>query len=326
MSLRALSAFGLAALTTVLVGCAAAPSDTSSAVGETEDEASAAATSTYYRVVAQDFRKCAFPMCGGVYVSRVNFAQTKCQDGTWQDRCYVSEIDLASLGLPTGQENHVGTMARLGQVLVRGKLAKKTWAKGVSGTVLAASEAWLQLGDGAPSGTFYKVKDSGIQCITFPCPTIAEAKLNSTVTKNVTGLDLAGAGIPDASQAKVWDALSTAVMVAGSNVVVPKQGPAGDGTNLVATAAYLRVSPIASFCTADVECTMTVYTKPVETKSDCYCRTCGDATDVDAASENEQAWTAVCSNVKMTCPAVKCMFREAKCIENACTAVAPTAK
>jgi hypothetical protein len=312
--------FAFAAL--VVSGCAAHSDETGSAV-QTSEEAITGTSVQYFRVVAQDNRKCAFPMCGGVFVSRVNFEQTKCIDGTWQDRCYVSELDFGSLVLPPAQNIKLDGEARGGHVVIRGKFAAKKYGA-TKGTVLAATEAWQAESESTPSGTFYAVRDSGIVCKTSPCPTIHQAKLNSTSSRNVTGLDLSGAGLNSKQLGGVFASLDgDGVLVAGSDVVVPKAGPAGDGTNLVATAVYAAVKAQTGYCQFDTECTMTPYSKAVASKADCYCRMCGDATDVTAAADNEADFQHYCASSKTVCPQVKCAYREARCIENKCTAVVP---
>jgi hypothetical protein len=48
------------------------------------DDAAAGARSTpatAYLVVRADLRRCAAPMCGGLFVSRANYATVKCADG-----------------------------------------------------------------------------------------------------------------------------------------------------------------------------------------------------------------------------------------------------
>jgi hypothetical protein len=46
-----------------------------------------------YYLARADVRRCAFPLCGGFFVSRVNSAQTRCANGRWSRECYVAEID-----------------------------------------------------------------------------------------------------------------------------------------------------------------------------------------------------------------------------------------
>jgi hypothetical protein len=317
---------GVASLVALFSGCAADSIEPTSAETDTSEEAITGTSVQYFRVVARDvFRKCAFPMCGGVYVSRVNFAKTKCIDGTWAKSCYVSEFDFGKLGLPAAQASNVLSEAQAGNVVVKAKFATKKYGKQLSSTILSVSAAWQSPTQIEPTGAFYSVTDSGIVCITSPCPTVHESKLNSTVKSNVTGLDLSATGLDEGQVSSVFSALGgEGVVIAGKNVVAPEAGPAGDGKDLVASAVYFAVKAQAGYCEIDEDCTMTQYAAPVESKSDCYCTTCGDATDTTSAAENEADYLKICKGVKQTCPAVKCMYREARCVKNACTAVQPT--
>jgi hypothetical protein len=104
------------------------------------------------------------------------------------------------------------------------------------------TEDWRMAGTNAPTGTFYRVNTTGIMCITYPCLTHKEAKLNSTDAATlIAGVDLSGA---NASQADVDAAnkqmsLATGVMVAGTNYTVT--GPGGDALALKGSQFYLRV-------------------------------------------------------------------------------------
>lgn len=294
------------------------------AIGESEEAATAAGRATYYRVVRQDFRKCAFPMCGGVYVARVNAKTTKCADGKYQAECYVADLDLSGLGLTPAHANSISGKADAGRVVLRGAIKTRAFGS-LKAPVFDATEAWDQLGEGQASGTFYKVVDRGIRCITTPCPSFEEAKLNSSIAPKLVGLDTSKAGLSPAEADAVYAATSTGVIAAGSNVVTPNAGPAGAATDLVATATYLRVTAAPGYCDDDSQCVMTSSTQSISKKSECYCRMCPDALDVDTATDNEQDYARLCSTFDGPCPAVKCMFREARCVEHRCTAVAPTA-
>ena len=320
-----LSLFALASLS--LLACASDAPDDHAVVGdgdtgESEEAATAAGRATYYRVTRFDQRKCAFPMCGGVYVARVNHATTKCADGTYQADCYVAQIDLSGLGLPQAQADLVGNEARVGRAVLRGSVKAHNFS-GRASSIFDATEAWSQVGAGTASGTFFKVTDRGIRCITTPCPSFEQAKLNSTSATKLVGFDTSGAGLTAEESATVYEASTSGVIAAGANKVTPNAGPAGAATDLVAAATYVKVSPIAGFCEIDEQCAMTASTKPVSKKSDCYCRSCPGALDAETAAENEADYGKICGkfSASATCPQVKCMYRVAKCIENRCTAV-----
>jgi hypothetical protein len=142
----------------------------------------------------------------------------------------VAELDLASLGLPAAQASDVagaiGVDTGAATVVFRGRIDGKAFGSFGRMGVFCASEAWQARGDATASGLFYRVTDSGVRCITFPCPSLAEAKLNSNVRRNITGLDLGAAPgtADDKDEAHAAAASGAGVLVAGTNVTVPKRG------------------------------------------------------------------------------------------------------
>ena len=187
--------------------------------------------STYY-TVRQDMRKCVSPMCGGFFVKRVNFPTTLCADGSSGGQCYVAEIDW------NGQ-----AQVDINKALLRGTiilLNNKRFGKLGN---LKVTESWQAASDDTPSGDFYRTRDRGLRCITFPCPTHLEAKLNSIDNRAIAGVDLAGAHAADTTVSDAFQAMTSAdgVIVAGSHEAV--RGPAGKSETLKASQFYLRARP-----------------------------------------------------------------------------------
>lgn len=185
-------------------------------------------TSTYYSV-RPDLRRCASPRCGGYFVKRVNLFLTRCPDGRVANECYVAEIDWA------GQPE-----VEMPGALLRGNVVAKFY-RGIGNLgVFRVSESWQSASNNQPTGTYYRVKDRGLRCITHPCPTHHEAKLNSIVHANIAGVDLNGTGakedlIDEASRAMTEP---DGVLVAGSHE--PVTGPGGRSRQLKAIQFYLR--------------------------------------------------------------------------------------
>lgn len=195
---------------------------------------SLASTSTYY-TIRPDYRRCVAPLCGGYWVSRVNQHRTRCADGSQAAECYVADADWGAL---EGAD-------RSGNLLVRGSIERHDW--GTRGTFgrLVATEAWKAAGTTEPDGLFYRVRDNGVRCITYPCPSLHEAKLNSTVHRNISGLDLSEAGATDDLVDQGYAALADTdgLLVVGHHVRV--RGPAGTALAFDASQFYLRVQPSA---------------------------------------------------------------------------------
>lgn len=186
------------------------------------------AGSTFYRV-RNDLRRCASPLCGGYFVARVNASSTRCADGSLKRECYVAEIDW------NGQEEP--EPARL---LLRGNIVAKRYERFGNLGELRVSELWKSPGANEPSGTFYLVRDRGIRCIAFPCPSNHEAKLNSSFSRNIAVVNLKGAGLAETDAPIVNAAMSGSdgVIVAGTDF--PVKGPGGRSFELKATQVYVR--------------------------------------------------------------------------------------
>ncbi len=188
---------------------------------------SLASTSTFY-TIRRDLRRCASPMCGGYFIKLVNQPRTRCANGRSMTECYVASIEWN--GLPEPDRDGA---------LVRGTLITRGDRRGKFG-VLRAREVWSPAGTNQPSGTFFRVRDRGLRCITAPCETHHEAKLNTSVSRNVAGVDLSASGAADNVTSEAFAAMTNqeGVLVAGSHS--PVTGPAGRSQMLKATQFYLR--------------------------------------------------------------------------------------
>ena len=184
-----------------------------------------ASTSSFYSF-RRDLRRCAAPRCGGYFVKLVNQSRTRCADNRYQSECYVATIDWRGQTEPDS-----------GRGLLRGTIRRK----GQFGE-LRVSEVWNAASANQPSGTFYRVRDRSpaIRCIAAPCATHHEAKLNSTASQNMAGVDLAGAGAPENLVNEGTSAMVSpeGILVSGHHSTVT--GPAGRMPMIKATQFYLR--------------------------------------------------------------------------------------
>lgn len=185
-------------------------------------------TSTYY-TVRPDVRRCASPLCGGYFVKRVNDPRTRCANGRFAPECYVAEIDW-------GGQPQVETRG----ALLRGNVVPKFFQGFGNLGEFRVSESWQSASNTPPIGTYYRVKDRGLRCITHPCPTHHEAQLNSTIHANVAGVDLNGTGATDDMMAEASRAMTEpdGILVAGTHA--PVRGPGGRSRQLKASQFYLR--------------------------------------------------------------------------------------
>jgi hypothetical protein len=207
-------------------------------VGKADTRAS---TSTYFSI-RPDYRKCVSPLCGGYWVKRVNNSYTPCVDNATgalnyvYGECYVAGTDLYGTGL---SETEISALPLNQRVLLRGKVAGKNYGDFGFLGAFVGTEAWLAPTDIAPTGTFYRVKDNGIRCITTPCFSVHEAKLNSTTHTDLSGLDLSGSGATQAQLDDAYSQLSTGILAAGKNTSVYEN--TGWGKWLKASQFFTRV-------------------------------------------------------------------------------------
>ena len=187
-----------------------------------------AATSTFYSL-RRDLRRCISPICGGYFVKRVNTSSTRCADGRFMSECYVAGIDWN--GQPQADSDHL---------LVRGAIVARSYGRFGNLGELRVSESWKSIGANRPVGTFYLVRDRGVRCITFPCPTHHEAKLNSNFSRNIAGVNLEGAGLGENNAPIAYAAMTgpDGVIVCGTDAVVT--GPGGRSFELKGTQVYFR--------------------------------------------------------------------------------------
>lgn len=183
--------------------------------------------SNFY-TIRRDVRRCASPMCGGYFIRPVNQSRMRCANGRNMRECYVATIEWGSLSQPERDG-----------ALVRGAFSTRGDRRGRFG-VLHAREVWLPASTTQPSGTFYRVRDRGIRCVAAPCETHREMKLNTSVSRNIAGVDLSGTGAPEnaVSEALAAMAAPDGVIVAGVHTRVT--GPAGRSQMLKGRQFYQR--------------------------------------------------------------------------------------
>jgi len=208
------------------------PSDVASAEG-----------SASYLTLRRDVRRCAAPLCGGFFVSRVNRLTTVCADGSRSDECYVADLDLSALGLSDEQAALVDGAPE--DFLLRGEIVPLTTEVGELGS-LNVSEAWQGHPSAEPRGAFLRVKNEGIVCITNPCLSFSAELLNSRLPSvSIAEVDLAGIS-GDATDGLEQLNEPEGLLVAAWPEIV--SGPAGRALGLDASEYYIPLTAQASIC------------------------------------------------------------------------------
>ncbi|WP_437577645.1 DUF6748 domain-containing protein [Sorangium sp. So ce887] len=200
------------------------------------------AVADYYIVTHPDYRRCVSPLCGGHFVARVNTSVAPCADGTWQEECHMFELDLSRLGLDRATEGKAKEAFAAGTALVRGALKQVDLGDlgGWPADVLIASEIWLGATGNTPEGHFSRVDETGIVCITHPCPSLSELSLNTNLSASLDSIDLSASGATPAQVDAGMRALyESGLLIAGGHAVAT--GPAGSMNRLDAAEFYLRL-------------------------------------------------------------------------------------
>ncbi|HKP95427.1 MAG TPA: Kazal-type serine protease inhibitor family protein, partial [Fibrobacteria bacterium] len=197
-----------------------------------------------YFTLRRDFRKCASPLCGGFFVKRVNLAFTVCADGRRQKECYVAGLDLSALGLDPEQTAAIQGSPQ--EFLLRGKILPKNFPGFGNLGNFTAREAWRGHAGVTPTGSFFRAKNNGIVCITFPCLSFDAEKLNSLRRPvAVAGVDLDGI-VPDPSDGIGQLNEREGLLVAA--VFTTVSGPAGRARALDASEYYIPFRSTARLC------------------------------------------------------------------------------
>ncbi len=241
MNRHTLFAFaGVLALAAV-PACAADVGDEAT-VDDSADELSSNPNAGFFIVTRQDMRKCMAPLCGGVYVRRVNDATTRCADGKYAKECYVAEVDLSKLGLSDDEQADFRGQFTSATALVRATMSSTTFNSVKLGK-LKVAEAWRGASGVAPTGTFYRAADNGIRCIKAPCPSLSVFELNSKDEQHVIKVELGNVAATSKDLATAQTALGTkeGILIAGG-IAMPKCMPNSNcGPFATASEFYLRV-------------------------------------------------------------------------------------
>jgi hypothetical protein len=190
-----------------------------------------------YFIVRPDYRKCAAPLCGGYFAKAVNRHWTRCADGSFERECYVAELQ------------YEGTLPNADHVMVRGAIQSSVFPDFGDLGALIVSEAWGSATAATPTGAFFRASNSGIVCITTPCPTIQLERLNTPGKRTVSELNFKAVGATDDQ----LEAVAIAFAYGGSIVSgrVRNFDPA-IGPTLVGSQFFLP--EVSVICNADEDC------------------------------------------------------------------------
>jgi hypothetical protein len=197
-----------------------------------------------YFTVTPDLRRCVSPLCGGFHLQALNQPSTTCADGSRQASCYVASADFGALETPPS----FGPEA----VIVRGQIEADEYPGFGNLGRLIAESAWTGATNQIATGSFYRIRDLGIVCVTTPCFATEARVLNQTAILVLSRLDLGAVGATTEQLAAAQAAAQRGdLLVAGATA--PDPGPAGEGLALIASQFWLPESARAR-CLSEAEC------------------------------------------------------------------------
>lgn len=199
-----------------------------------------------YYTIEPDYRRCASPYCGGWWLTRVNLYSVSADsalDGDVApiipDPVYVADIDYRALGLTEGQILEFEKRVHEGKAFIRGVLRPYPYPVFDRNRlqVLAATGTWVAANDNAPVGPYLNVRNTGIVCITTPCPYYEAEVLNTGFRTQVHELDLRRAELTDKQTELAWRELDGKGLIM-TGVRFPSQGQTGTGVGISATRVF----------------------------------------------------------------------------------------
>ena len=170
-------------------------------------------------LVKPDYRKCAFPLCGGWFLTPVNqySLHLETEDEAYQNAAllpnsiYVSYINYKRLGLTEKQIAELEEAIRSEQALLRGAIVNSPVpTKTLTRTkTLVTNGAWVSANKSPAVGPYLKISSTGIVCITTPCPYFKAAIINSDYSSEFHDLSFEKAALDREQEAQAWQAIST---------------------------------------------------------------------------------------------------------------------
>ncbi|HTF95416.1 MAG TPA: DUF6748 domain-containing protein [Cellvibrio sp.] len=210
-------------------------------------------TGTTY-TVKPDYRKCAFPMCGGWFLTPVNqyslYLQTENEAhesaALLPNTLYVAYINYKRLGLDEKQIAELEAAMRSEQALLRGNITANKLSSRAQ--TLVVNGAWVGANKNTPIGPYLNISSTGIVCITTPCPYFKANIINSDYSSEFHDLSLEKAYLDREQEAQAWQAISTTgLIITGtkyeSSGFNPSGAEPGKGVGIAATKVFFAFPP-----------------------------------------------------------------------------------
>ena len=189
-----------------------------------------------YHLARADQRLCPSPLCGGIWVTRVNTSRTICGDGTRRLECYAARADLSRL---PGDRPALQRLVSEGKALARGRLVRGLVDGFPELDVLVVSEVWVASSSQNPArGAFLRLRDNGVRCVTTPCYSVRATTLNRGRSVDVSDVDLRPSGAPPPEQRRALGEMAKRGLLVAGRIVGTKRGRTAAAFQL-----YSRATP-----------------------------------------------------------------------------------
>lgn len=232
-----------------LTGCALTAADPDALEDESADEQAVSNPEAYtFFEVTKDLRKCAFPGCGGWFITTLNSGTTRCHNGQNAPSCYTPVLDWSTSGLDEAQQRVLLTAAQEGALsdgvtaILRGRFARSNTTPRPQLGRFVIGEAWTAENAAISDGGFVRVRDNGVRCFAPPCPSLTEMWLNNDAVTQIYGMDYSAADLSDYQLSECGQALQTSdgMLTAGYRYTWVENGQVAIGRT--ATAVFMRLT------------------------------------------------------------------------------------
>ncbi|EGG18234.1 hypothetical protein DFA_03721 [Cavenderia fasciculata] len=117
--------------------------------------------------IRRDFRKCAYPMCGGYFIQTIN---------SNSEQVYVATVAFES----NQPINKSVVLESYGKSVIVNGYTRSSSQRGYKEFVVKTAHVSMEYeGIGEAKGNFYFFKSTGIMCIKAPCPSTSATELNT---------------------------------------------------------------------------------------------------------------------------------------------------
>lgn len=183
-----------------------------------------------YYFVTPDYRRCAAPMCGGVWLSAVNNTLQRCGSGHHARSCYVGDVDWSGVG-----ENPLGSGIA---VLAQGALDKTVGGFGL----FLVERAYLAAGKTSAYARLYGIENNGRVCVSSPCFSYDQYRLNSQRRRALSSVNLEYTNADKAQRELAWSLLAEGQVLIAGGYARRTHEMTGVGREFVATALFLPIT------------------------------------------------------------------------------------